>query len=64
MYDIVQGQQRNVSIEMYREEKLIMLEVDFCIRLTKEEIARLNSLTSEIKIDQFCLGIINNRWDN
>ena len=62
MYDIDPVKQRAVPINLYREEKLTILQVDFCIDLTQEEINHINSLTSEIKIDQACLGIINNRW--
>ena len=54
---------RNVSIKTYRKAKLIMLERDFCVKLTNEEIEHAKSLTTEASIDQFCLGVLNNRWD-
>lgn len=54
---------RNMSLKQYRKMKLKMLERDFCIRLTDAEREYANTLTTEIAIDQFCLGILNNRWD-
>ena len=56
------GIPRTANIKTYRKAKIKMLERDFCIKLTEEETERVNNLTTEIKIDQFCLGIINNRW--
>lgn len=53
---------KTVSLKAYRKQKIKILERDFCIRLTEEEIERINKLTTEIQIDQFCLGIINKRW--
>lgn len=50
------------NINTYRKAKLKILKRDFCIDLTDEEVAHANTLTTEIQIDQFCLGIINNRW--
>ena len=64
MYDIEPAKQRKVSFNAYRKEKLRMLRKDFCLDLTPAELAHVNSLTTEIQVDQFCLGIINNRWDN
>lgn len=53
---------RQMSIKEYRKMKLKMLDRDFCINLTDEEIAHAKTLTTEVQIDQFCLGIINKRW--
>lgn len=54
---------RNMSLKAYRKMKLKMLERDFCINLTDEERARANEMTTEAALDQFCIGILNNRWD-
>lgn len=54
--------QRKMSLKSYRKMKLRMLE-DFCIKLTDEERARANTLTSEAALDQFCITILNNRWN-
>jgi hypothetical protein len=62
MYDIEPLKQRNVSLSTYRKEKLRMLQKDFCIKLTPQEIDYANSLTTEIQLDQFCLSVINQRW--
>ena len=54
---------RKMSFKTYKKMKLKMLRRDFCIPLTDEELARYNTLTTEIQVDQFCLGMINKRWD-
>ena len=54
---------RNMSLKSYRRMKIKMLERDFCINLTSEERARAETLKTEAAIDQFCMGILNNRWD-
>ena len=59
---IAAGFQRQMSFKQYKKYKLHMLEVDFCIRLTKEELAKYNTLTREIEIDQFCVTVLNDRW--
>lgn len=63
MYEIDPLKQRKVSLKRYREEKLNMLTKDFRIDLTPEELAHMQTLTTEVQLDQFCLGIINKRWD-
>lgn len=54
--------QRKMSLKEYRKMKLKMLQRDFRIKLTDEDIAHAETLTTEIQIDQFCLGILNTRW--
>lgn len=63
MYDIEPGKQRKVSFKAYKKEKLKMLGRDFRITLTPEELSYADTLTTEVQVDQFCLGIINKRWD-
>lgn len=53
---------RTMSFKQYKKMKLHMLQYDFCIKLTAEELARADTLKTEMQIDQFCLGIINDRW--
>lgn len=55
--------ERKMSLKEYRKMKLKMLKRDFMITLTEEEIAHANTLTTEVQIDQFCLGILNKNWD-
>ena len=55
--------ERKMSLKEYRKMKLKMLRRDFCVLLTDEEIAYAHTLTTEVQIDQFCLGILNKRWD-
>ena len=50
-------------VASYRKKKIKMLNRDFCITLTDEELSHMNELTSEIAIDQFSLTIINNHWN-
>ena len=54
--------QRKLSIKEYRKMKLKILQRDFRVKLTDEEIAHAETLTTETQIDQFCLGILNQRW--
>jgi hypothetical protein len=49
--------------EQYIKAKLKILKRDFCITATEEEIAHLNTLTTQTKIDNAVLSIINRRWD-
>ena len=56
------GFQRQMSFKTYKKYKLKMLQRDFCINLTEEELAYYDTLTTEVKIDQFCLKILNDRW--
>lgn len=56
------GFTRQMSFKTYKKYKLHMLQVDFCINLTAEELERYNTLKTESQIDQFCLGVLNNRW--
>ena len=58
VYDVPQ----NATLEQFREAKLKILSRDFEIELTDEELSRAKKFTTEIQIEQFCLGIINNRW--
>ena len=47
----------------YVKDKLKILKRDFCIDATEEEIAHLNTLTTQIQIDNAILSIIARRWD-
>lgn len=49
--------------EKYIKAKLKILQRDFCIYATEEEIEHLKTLTTQISIDNAILGIINRRWD-
>lgn len=55
--------ERKMSFKQYKKMKLKMLKRDFFVTLTDEELARAEELQSEIQVDQFCLGILNKRWD-
>ena len=48
--------------EKYISAKLKILRRDFRVEPTKEELAHLNTLTTQIAIDNAVLGIINRRW--
>ena len=56
------GFQRKMSFKSYKKMKLRMLQRDFCIKLTDEELEHANTLTTEAQVDQFCITILNNRW--
>lgn len=53
---------RKMSFKQYKKAKLKILQRDFCIALTQEELNHFAELTTEVQVDQFCLGILNNRW--
>ena len=50
------------SINAYRKFKLKILKRDFCITITEEESAYAETLTTEMQIDQFFLGMVNKYW--
>lgn len=54
--------ERKMSFKTYKKTKLKMLRRDFCIMLNEEELAHYDTLTTEVQVDQFCLGILNKRW--
>jgi hypothetical protein len=56
------GAPKTTNINSYRKAKLKIMKRDFCIDPTEEELAHADTLTTEVAIDQFCLGVINNRW--
>lgn len=58
MYDLPCG----TTLEKFCEAKLQILSRDFKINLTEEEIAYAHTLKTEVQVEQFCLGIINDRW--
>ncbi len=49
--------------DKYIKAKLKILKRDFCIDATEEEIEHLNTLTTQIQIDNAILSIIARRWD-
>jgi hypothetical protein len=50
---------RKMSLKEYRKMKVKMLERDFLIKLTDEDKAHANTLTTETQLDQWALGIID-----
>ena len=60
---VAAGFTRQMSFKTYKKYKLNMMQKDFCIELTPDELARFNALETEIKVDQFCLAILNDRWN-
>jgi hypothetical protein len=53
---------RNMSIKSYRKMKIKMLK-EFHIYLTPEHIDRINSLQTEIAIDNFCISLIQKSYN-
>ena len=51
-----------MTLKQYRKLKLKILKNDFRITLTPEELAHAEALTSEVQIDQFCLGMLDKYW--
>ena len=53
---------REISLEKYKKEKIDMFRKDFLIRLTNDQIAKIMSLDSTVKVDNYCRQIINDTW--
>lgn len=51
----------HVPLPQYIKEKIKMLDRDFLIRLTSEDIKHFNELKSEIAVDNFAMQLILNR---
>lgn len=49
---------KQVDIKTYRKLKIKMLHDDFYINLAEEEKQHINTLKTEIAIDQFCRTLI------
>lgn len=49
--------------EQYIEQKLKILKRDFCVTATEAEVAHLNTLKTQIEIDNAVLSIIAHHWD-
>lgn len=47
-----------VSLHQYIEDKITLLQEDFRIKLTAEEIYNMRQLTSEIAVDQYAHTLI------
>lgn len=58
--DRITTKPHNMSLKSYRKMKMRMLK-DFYIELTPEQISYINSLTTEIEIDNFCISCINKK---
>lgn len=54
-------EERQVTIKTYIKEKIRMLQKDFFIRLTDENITHLKSLTREIDVDHYAHDLIENK---
>lgn len=49
--------------KQYVEAKLKILERDFRIKATEEELAHLSTLKTQVAIDNAVLSIIAHHWD-
>lgn len=53
-----------ISIKDYRRLKLKMLREEFKVGVTCAEEEHLNTLQSEIAIDNYCRKILRNHWED
>ena len=53
---------KTTTIETYRKRKIMILERDFYVKLTQEELDTINQLPTEYTIDHFCRSILQERW--
>lgn len=51
---------RNMTLKAYKKMKIRTLK-DFCIMLTPEQIKYVNSLPTEIAVDQYCISAIDQK---
>lgn len=58
---IVHYEDHEMTLEDYIKEKLRMLQEDFFIKLTDEEITHMKSLTRDIDVDHYAHDLIMNR---
>ena len=49
--------EKKMSLESYKKAKIRMLKKEFCIQLTEEQEEHINSLQSEIAIDNYVRGL-------
>ena len=61
---VVADLSKPMSIELYREYKMTILNRDFEIDLTEEEVTHICSLDTIFKIDHYCRSILKQRWSN
>ena len=54
---------KGMSVDSYRNYKMRMLNRDFCIGLTDEEVEHFNSLQTEDTIDRYFRKLLNDHWD-
>jgi hypothetical protein len=50
------------SPRQYADAKIEMLEEDFCVKPTKEEVEHLYTLKTQISIDNAVQSIIDRHW--
>lgn len=50
---------RDVSLDSYKRHKVKMLKKQFCVRMTDEQEEYLNSLKSEIAIDNYARSLMH-----
>lgn len=54
--------EKKMSIGEYRKNTLKRLKRDFKITITEAELAHAETLTTEIRLDQFSLAMLNKYW--
>ena len=48
-----------ITLETYKKRKLSMLQKQFKLKLTKEDVEHMNSLLNEIQVDNFTKKLLN-----
>ena len=54
---------KTTSLKAYKKMKLKMLERDLCVHPEPEEIEHLNSLQSEVAVDQCVFSLLDKHWN-
>ena len=50
------------TLKQYKEQKIKMLQDDFWIPLTAEQIEHMNSLPSEMRVDAYARDLMRKRF--
>ena len=52
-----------LDLDKYKAYKMKILERDFWVRMTDEEIEHMNSLPSEIRVDAYVHDLLRKRYN-
>ena len=60
----VYKREKNVSLTQYKNNKIKLLQRDFCISLKADEIEYIKSLESETSVDRYARELMDKCWNH